>query len=63
MSLGTQGVQAECPLIALVSGDQFTGIVKVNIEIPLFRWYFETKETKFKVGCFRSALDRKLIEK
>jgi len=46
MSLGTLGVQAECPLIALVSGDQFTGIVKVNIEILLFRWYFETKETK-----------------
>jgi len=31
----------------LVSGDQFLGIVKVNIEILLFWECFETKETKF----------------
>lgn len=63
MSLVTLGVKAECLLKALVSGGQYRGIVKVNIDLPLFRWHFETKETKLKVGCFRSALSRKPIEK
>ena len=63
MSLVTLGVKAECFLKALINGVQFRSIVKVNIEIPRFWWYFETKETKLKVGCFRSALGLKSIGK
>jgi len=48
---------------ALVSGVPYRGIVKVNIEILLFHWYFEILETKLKVGSFRSALGLKPNEK
>jgi len=52
MSLVPLDGKAECLLKALVNGGLIRGIVKVNLERSLFRWSFETKETKLKVGCF-----------
>jgi len=42
MSLVALGAKAKCLLKALVSGGQIRGIVNVNIDLPAFRWHFET---------------------